>query len=271
MLRARPAISKIERVGLLLGALPPRIFVGPHDDVHVDESYAWCVDVARRAGQELLLFLPAAFDAAARRAMCAIYAFMRYCDDLSDDEGIADRAAAIARWRDGSGCGAQRARIRDHPLWPAFVDAVERYQNPAPVFLRHDRRRQLATWSRAASKPSMNSTITAITWPAWLASPSFTFSASMIPKRWSWPKNAASRFSSPTFCAMCARMPKKIASIIPAEDFERFGVSPETLVPRDRLLRTDGVRGATRARVLPRIGAAGANDPSREPRVACGR
>ena len=34
-----------------------------------------------------------------RRAMCAIYAFMRYCDDLSDDEGIADRAAAIARWR----------------------------------------------------------------------------------------------------------------------------------------------------------------------------
>ena len=32
-----------------------------------------------------------------RRAMCAIYAFMRYCDDLSDDPGA--NRAAIERWR----------------------------------------------------------------------------------------------------------------------------------------------------------------------------
>ena len=32
-----------------------------------------------------------------RNAMCAIYAFMRYCDDLSDEPGAT--RAAIDRWR----------------------------------------------------------------------------------------------------------------------------------------------------------------------------
>jgi len=65
--------------------------------------------------------------------MCAIYAFMRYCDDLSDDEGIADRASAIARWRSdleaalaGHGSG--------HPIWPAFADTVARYRIPHEYF-----------------------------------------------------------------------------------------------------------------------------------------
>ena len=38
--------------------------------------------------------------------MCAIYAFMRYCDDLSDEPGrTADRAKVrekVASWRDES-------------------------------------------------------------------------------------------------------------------------------------------------------------------------
>ena len=64
----------------------------------LEESYAWCEGVARSQAKNfyysfLLLSRPQ------RRAMCAVYAFMRYCDDLSDDEGIPDRAAAIARWR----------------------------------------------------------------------------------------------------------------------------------------------------------------------------
>ena len=63
-----------------------------------EESYAWCEGVARSQAKNfyysfLLLSKPQ------RSAMCAIYAFMRYCDDLSDDDGIADRPAAIARWR----------------------------------------------------------------------------------------------------------------------------------------------------------------------------
>jgi phytoene synthase len=58
---------------------------------------------------------------------------MRYCDDLSDGEGIGDRAAAIGQWRRDlertlSGHAA------DHPVWPAFVDTVERYRIPHQYF-----------------------------------------------------------------------------------------------------------------------------------------
>jgi 15-cis-phytoene synthase len=101
-------------------------------DYNVEESYQWCVEVARTQAKNfyysfLLLSLPQ------REAMCAIYAFMRYCDDLSDDEGIADRAWAIARWRDDLQA-ALNGKVAGHPLWPAFVDAVERYKIPHDYF-----------------------------------------------------------------------------------------------------------------------------------------
>jgi phytoene synthase len=101
-------------------------------DYNVEESYQWCVEVARTQAKNfyysfLLLSLPQ------REAMCAIYAFMRYCDDLSDDDGIADRAWAIARWRDDLQA-ALNGKVAGHPLWPAFVDAVERYKIPHEYF-----------------------------------------------------------------------------------------------------------------------------------------
>ena len=98
----------------------------------VDESYAWSADVARKQAKNfyysfLLLEKPR------RRAMCAIYAFMRYCDDLSDDEGIADRSAAIARWRADLE-QALAGHTGAHPVWPAFIDTVTRYDIPHQYF-----------------------------------------------------------------------------------------------------------------------------------------
>ena len=98
----------------------------------LEESYAWCENVARSQAKNfyysfLLLSKPQ------RRAMCAIYAFMRYCDDLSDDEGIPDRAAAIARWR-ADLAAALAGRAGEHPVWPAFMDAVARYKIPSQYF-----------------------------------------------------------------------------------------------------------------------------------------
>jgi len=62
----------------------------------VETSYAWCTEVARSQAKNFYYsFL--LLDSARRRAMCAMYAFMRYCDDLSDSDQIGDRAAAIAR------------------------------------------------------------------------------------------------------------------------------------------------------------------------------
>jgi phytoene synthase len=96
------------------------------------ESYAFCERVARTQAKNfyysfLLLSRPQ------RQAMCAIYAFMRYCDDLSDAEGVSDRAGAIARWQADLDA-ALAGKASDNPVWPAFADAVARYRIPHEYF-----------------------------------------------------------------------------------------------------------------------------------------
>jgi len=98
----------------------------------LDESYAFCERVARTQAKNfyysfLLLSRPR------RQAMCAIYAFMRYCDDLSDAEGVSDRAGAIARWRQDLD-SALAGGTPGNPVWPAFTDAVARYRIPHEYF-----------------------------------------------------------------------------------------------------------------------------------------
>lgn len=96
------------------------------------ESYAFCEDVARRKAKNFYYsFL--LLDRERRLAMCAIYAFMRYCDDLSDDEGVADRAASIASWRHDLE-SALNGQMPEHELWPAFKDTVARYRIPHRYF-----------------------------------------------------------------------------------------------------------------------------------------
>jgi len=96
------------------------------------ESYAFCESVARREAKNFYYsFL--LLDRPERQAMCAMYAFMRYCDDLSDDETVTDRAPAIARWKADLECALQ-GRSPSHPLWPAFMDSVLRYRVPHEYF-----------------------------------------------------------------------------------------------------------------------------------------
>jgi len=105
--------------------------------MNVPESYSFCEAVARREAKNFYYsFL--LLDASRRRAMCAIYAFMRYCDDLSDSEevsgaGVSQKAAAIARWREDLEAAFEN-RMPEHPLWPAFIDAVDRYRIPHQYF-----------------------------------------------------------------------------------------------------------------------------------------
>ncbi|MGH7487758.1 MAG: phytoene/squalene synthase family protein [Bryobacteraceae bacterium] len=98
----------------------------------LEESYRHCARIARHRARNFyysFVLLPAP----QRKAMCAIYAFMRYCDDLSDGEGPSDRAAAIARWRQDLDA-ALAGSPGSHPIWPAFRDAVDRYQIPHRYF-----------------------------------------------------------------------------------------------------------------------------------------
>ena len=94
------------------------------------DSYRYCRKVARTRAKNFyysfVLLSPAQ-----RNAMCAVYAFMRYCDDLSDEPGAT--AAAIDRWRAALD-EALAGRYDGHPCWPAFHDTVVRYRIPHRYF-----------------------------------------------------------------------------------------------------------------------------------------
>jgi 15-cis-phytoene synthase len=96
----------------------------------VDESYQYCVKVARsRAKNFYYSFV--LLSAQQRKAMCAIYAFMRYCDDLSDEPGAT--RAPMERWR-AELEEALEGRFSDHPVWPAFHHTVRRFGIPHEYF-----------------------------------------------------------------------------------------------------------------------------------------
>ena len=96
----------------------------------IEQSYDYCKRVARsRAKNFYYSFL--LLSAQQRKAMCAIYAFMRYCDDLSDEPGAS--RAAIDRWR-AELEDALEGRFSGHPVWPAFHHTVRRFQIPHQYF-----------------------------------------------------------------------------------------------------------------------------------------
>jgi phytoene synthase len=98
----------------------------------VHSSFIYCRDVTRRANSSF----PLAFrllPAAKRRAMDALYAFMRVTDDLADEPGeVATKRAALGRWRT-----ALAAALRgepSHPVHSALADTVRRFAIP-PQYL----------------------------------------------------------------------------------------------------------------------------------------
>jgi phytoene synthase len=98
--------------------------------VNLEASYAFCRRIARtRARNFYYSFLLLSREQ--RDAMCAIYAFMRYCDDIS--EGAGASREAIERWRQDLD-RALAGQYADNPLWPAFHDTVQRYQIPPQYF-----------------------------------------------------------------------------------------------------------------------------------------
>ncbi len=96
----------------------------------VEASYAYCRGVARRRARNFYYSF-VLLSRERKNAMCAMYAFMRYCDDLSDEPGAT--LAPIERWRAALG-RALAGNFDEHPVWPAFHDAVTRYQIPHQYF-----------------------------------------------------------------------------------------------------------------------------------------
>ncbi len=95
-------------------------------------SQTYCERLARReAGNFYHAFrlLPAD----QRRAMCALYSFMRVADDLADGPGAAeDKRRPLADW--GRRLDEALRGDYSHPLHPAFHDAIRRFGVP-PAYL----------------------------------------------------------------------------------------------------------------------------------------
>ncbi len=102
-----------------------------HTQIPLAESYEYCRKIARSRARNFyysfVLLSPEQ-----KNAMCAIYAFMRYCDDLSDEPGAA--AAPIERWREDLTAALAGSTELPGSLWPAFQDAVARYCIPHTYF-----------------------------------------------------------------------------------------------------------------------------------------
>jgi phytoene synthase len=98
--------------------------------IALEGSYAACVHIARTRARNFyysFLLLPRE----KRLAICAIYAFMRVCDDLSDEPSAS--LERLAAWRADLD-RALAGQSAEHVLWPAFRDTVERYRIPAKYF-----------------------------------------------------------------------------------------------------------------------------------------
>ncbi len=100
--------------------------------ITVAESYRHARRITRNRAKNFY-YAFVLLDAQRRDSLCSIYAFMRHCDDLSDEPGAT--AAALDRWREEM-VAALGHRSSENPLWPGFTDTVERYQIP-PQYL-HD-------------------------------------------------------------------------------------------------------------------------------------
>jgi 15-cis-phytoene synthase len=98
--------------------------------VTIAEAYAVCSGIAQREAKNFYYSFRV-LPEHKRNAMCAVYAFMRRADDISDDEtlSIAERREVMARWlqawRD-----ARRSGVSDDAVFLALNDTQKRFEIP---------------------------------------------------------------------------------------------------------------------------------------------
>lgn len=93
----------------------------------IEAAYAACREIARREARNFY-YAFVALPAAKRDAMCAIYAFMRHADDISDDESRdrETRRMELERWTSGWRDGTDLA----DPVFIAVRDTQQRFEIP---------------------------------------------------------------------------------------------------------------------------------------------
>jgi 15-cis-phytoene synthase len=100
----------------------------------ITHAYAVCRGIARRSAKNFyygFVVLPAE----KRNAFCAVYAFMRHADDISDDPGldIAQKRERLNKWLDAAN-QVFAGKPTDDPVLMALADAQGRFKIPVQLF-----------------------------------------------------------------------------------------------------------------------------------------
>jgi len=101
--------------------------------MQVAEAYRICRAIARKEAKNFyysFVVLPGA----KRDAICAVYAFMRHADDLSDDESLPpeERLVKLKAWLDAWHAASRRGATED-PVFLALCDAQRRFEIPSQL------------------------------------------------------------------------------------------------------------------------------------------
>jgi 15-cis-phytoene synthase len=105
------------------------------DPTQLAASYEHCRKIARTAARNFYYGF-ALLPPAKRDALCALYAFMRCADDISDsDNELKDKAEGLKRWRDTLD-RALAGDFNSNLIFPAFHDTATKYAIPPEYF--HD-------------------------------------------------------------------------------------------------------------------------------------
>jgi 15-cis-phytoene synthase len=101
-----------------------------HSRADVSAAYQVCRDIARHEAKNFY-YAFIALPRPKRDAICAVYAFMRHADDLSDNEAAPrdERRAALAAWVK-TWHSAQAGEATTDPVFIALADAQKRFAIP---------------------------------------------------------------------------------------------------------------------------------------------
>ncbi len=96
----------------------------------IAEAYAVCSMIAQREAKNFYYSFRV-LPEHKRNAMCAVYAFMRRADDISDDEmlPVAERREVMARWLE-AWRDARRRGVSEDPVFLALNDTQNRFAIP---------------------------------------------------------------------------------------------------------------------------------------------
>jgi len=98
----------------------------------VEDAYAYCEALTKKRESNFSLGF-SLLGADKKRAIHVVYAFCRFVDDVSDEEGPADAPALLHRWTGELDRIYGRGRS-EHPIGVALLDVLKRYPVPREGF-----------------------------------------------------------------------------------------------------------------------------------------